>query len=197
MSVEIHPKKLKGDWNQGFALDVHTAESTYVGDNAFGHPVFDTKRSATGELLYQLKYHGDKAALGPLVESAVGFIQSLKIQPELLVPVPPSNPRRASQPVIEIARLLSEKLNLPLSEKCVLKTQSTPQLKDVYDRAERERILRDAFTASKAEVAGKRILLFDDLFRSGATMNAVARALKSAGAADICVLTLTCTRSLK
>lgn len=197
MSIDTHPKKLKGNWNEGFALDVHTAESTYVGDSAFGRPIFDTKRSASGELLYQLKYHGDKAALTPLVEAAADFVKSWKIEPDLLVPVPPSNPKRSSQPVIEIARLLSEKLALPLCEKCVLKTQSTPQLKDVFDFAERERILKDAFTASKQLVGGKRILLFDDLFRSGATMNAVVRALKGAEAGKTYVLTLTCTRSLR
>ena len=197
MSIDTHPKKLKGNWSEGFALDVHTAESTYIGDNAFGRPIFDTKRSASGELLYQLKYHNDKAALGPLAEAAADLVKSWKIEPELLVPVPPSNPKRASQPVIEVARLLSEKLELPLCVKCVLKTQSTPQLKDILNFAERERILRDAFTASKELVSGKRILLFDDLFRSGATMNAVVRALKTAGSGHVYVLTLTCTRSLK
>ncbi len=96
-----------------------------------------------------MKYHNDKAALDPLVEAAADFVKSWKIEPELLVPVPPSNPKRFSQPVIEIARLLSDKLELPLCEKCVLKTLSTPQLKDVLDFNERERILKDAFTASK------------------------------------------------
>ncbi len=43
MSIDTHPKKQKGNWNEGFALDVHTAESTYIGDNAFGRPIFDTQ----------------------------------------------------------------------------------------------------------------------------------------------------------
>lgn len=45
-------------------------------------------------------------------------------------------------------------------------------------------------------VAGKRILLFDDVFRSGATMNSITAALyDQGGAAEVCALTLTRTRS--
>lgn len=198
MSVEIHPKQLKGDWDDGYALDVHTVESTYIGDNEFGRPMFDSKRSALGELLYQLKYRNDKAAIGPIVETVAEFLKAWEIQPHLIVPMPPSNPSRPSQPVIEIARALSGALGITLCEKCVLKTQSTPQLKNVYDFAERERILRDAFTVNQKATGGKRVLLLDDLYRSGATMNAVARVLKSSGkAAAVYVLALTYTRSLK
>jgi len=80
----------------------------------------------------------------------------------------------------------------------VLKVKSTPQLKNVGDFGERERILSDAFTVNTKETSGKRALLFDDLYRSGATMSAVARLLKSGGQAGaVFVLALTYTRSLR
>ncbi len=48
--MDIHPKEIKGSWDQGFVLDVHTISSTMIGYNEFGHPEFDTVRSQLGNL---------------------------------------------------------------------------------------------------------------------------------------------------
>lgn len=196
MSVEIDPKELKGDWNQGFALDVHIIDSTYVGDNEYGHPVFDNKRSALGELLFQLKYRNDSAALTQIVDTVSKFLKDSNLDVDLIVPMPPSNSYRRIQPVVEIARKLSTVAEIAVSEKGLLKVKSTPQLKNIYDLAERARILADAFAVTKDETSGKKVLLIDDLYRSGATMNAAARALNSSGEAQVVnVLALTRTRN--
>ena len=39
------PIRIFGNWKEGFAFDLHTISSVYLGDNEYGHPVFDTKRS--------------------------------------------------------------------------------------------------------------------------------------------------------
>lgn len=52
-----------------------------------------------------------------------------------------------------------------------------------------------AHTAKARVILGKKVLLFDDLYRSGATMNAVTRALYDAGAEDVFAFTITRTRS--
>jgi len=59
--IEIHPKEIKGAWDKGYVLDLHTISSTMIGYNEFGHPEFDTVRSQLGELVYRLKYKSDKA----------------------------------------------------------------------------------------------------------------------------------------
>src|SRR6202007_1314233 len=86
MSVEITPKDLNGEWDAGSALDVQTLESTYVGDNEYGRPLFDTKRSALGELLYQLKYHNDNAAVAPIIETLAAFLNGWKIPCDVIIP---------------------------------------------------------------------------------------------------------------
>jgi len=77
-----------------------------------------------------------------------------------------------------------------------VKVKQTPQLKNVFDFKERVVALADAFTVEKAKIRGKRVLLFDDLFRSGATMNTITECLTTDGGAQVVyALTLTRTRS--
>ncbi len=54
---------------------------------------------------------------------------------------------------------------------------------------ERQQNVHDSFTAV-ADVAGKRLLLIDDVYTTGATLRACAAAARSAGAADVLALTL-------
>jgi predicted amidophosphoribosyltransferase len=61
---------------------------------------------------------------------------------------------------------------------------------------ERWRLLEDLHEVDQVKLDGKRVLLFDDLFRSGATMNAITGSLYDQGrASDEYALTLTRTRS--
>lgn len=109
--------------------------------------------------------------------------------------MPPSN-LRSVQPVFQIANALGEQLGVPVLEDCVSKTKKTPQLKNIYNYEERAKLLDGSFTVNRGQSAGKNLLLFDDLYRSGATMNAVARELAKTGAAkDVFVIALTYTRS--
>lgn len=195
MSVQINPKELRGEWKQGFALDVHTTGSTFIGHNEYGRPEFDTTRSPLGELLYRLKYKRDASVIEEIVDTIAEFIKASNIGIDAIVPMPPSNVR-SSQPVLQVANALGKKLGVPVLDACISKSKRTPQLKDVYNYEERRKLLEGAFTVNHDQTAGKSLLLFDDLYRSGATMNAVARELTKAGKAkEVLVLALTHTRS--
>lgn len=193
MRVDINPQKIGGAWEQGYSLDRHTVSSTMTGYNEYGHPEFDTKRSPIGELVYRLKYKSDSKAIEPIVQTVKDFLSGWDIHPNLLVPVPPSNVARRNQPVIEIARRLSKITGLQLGEQCVKKVKKTSQLKDGADFDEKVEVLKDAFEISE-DVAGKKILIFDDLYDSGATMNTIAEGLWKKGARAVYALTLTRTR---
>jgi competence protein ComFC len=197
MSVRTNPHRLVGPWSGGYALDVHTTSSTLIGHNAFGHPVFDTARSPLGELLYRLKNRGDETVIPEIVDTAATFLTGWGVGLDAVVPVPPSNTARKRQPVIAVATPLSELLGVPVCDACVLKVKSTAQLKDVFDFAKRTEILDGAFSVDVAKTSGKRLLVFDDLYRSGATVSAITRLLLTAGAAGaVYLLTLTQTRKL-
>lgn len=90
--ININPTKLKGPWKDGFALDQHTVSSIFLGYNEFGHEVFDTKRSEIGQLLYNLKYRGDRSSTDLIAKIVSKFIKEdwgIANVIDAIVPVPP------------------------------------------------------------------------------------------------------------
>jgi len=129
------------------------------------------------------------------VQVAQQFVRGHWPHVEVVVPVPPSR-ARAHQPVLLLGEALAAALALPFRADCVRRVRDVPELKNVYDFAERSRLLTGLHEVDSAGVQRRTVLLFDDLFRSGATMNSVATALyHEGGVADVLALTITKTRS--
>jgi len=124
-------------------------------------------------LLYRLKNRGDQTAIPEIATTAAEFVKKWGLQVDSVVAVPPSNTTRKRQPVIGVAAALSEYLRVPLCEGCLSKAKNTAQLKDFFDYAKRTEILKDAFAVDASKTKGKRLLLIDDLYRSGATVSAI------------------------
>ena len=192
--IKIAPRRIKGTWNDGYALDFHTVSSQYLGDDEYGHPQYVTTRSGIGELLYRVKYKRDRSVIDPIVTTAANFVRGKSWPIDLVIPVPASRPR-AFQPVVALAKGLAEDIKVGFCGGCVAKVKDIPELKNIFDFGERTKLLGNAFQVDRSKVEGKHVLLFDDLYRSGATLNAVSSELKKSGkAASIYVLALTMTR---
>lgn len=197
--IKINPIELTGNWEKGFALDLHTVSSELLGYDEFGHEVFDTKRSEMGELLYRLKYRSDTSTIDEILEAVVWFLkEKWKINNliDCIVPIPPSNVKRTYQPVIELAKGIGSILQTPVYLDVVTKTKETPELKNVYEKDQRAKLLKGAFKANIALTRGKRVLLVDDLFRSGATCSEITQILQEQGKVKaVYLLALTKTRT--
>jgi len=169
--------------------------STFLGRNEFGHPVFDTKRTEIGQLPYRLKNRSDPSGVDQIIDTAVDFVRSWNPRIDAIVPVPPSQWRKR-QPVFVLASGLGERLSVSVIQNCVTRVKKLPQLKNVNDFAERKRLLEEAHSVDPALVSKKNVLLFDDLYQSGATMNAVASVLYDSGdASDVFALAITRTQN--
>lgn len=192
--VVINPRRIAGNWHSGVALDVHTISSTYLGVNEAGHDVFDTKRSEIGELLYRLKYDGDRSAAEPIIAAASNFLRPYRAKFDIIVPVPPSA-TRVVQPVITLAIGIGAAIGVPVVQ-CITTTRAAAPLKGITDPNKRKELLAGLYAVDPSRTVGKSVLLFDDLFRSGSTMNAVTDILMQQGkAAVVRALTITRTRS--
>jgi predicted amidophosphoribosyltransferase len=190
----LHPQGVTGPWKAGIVLDWHTVASQVIGQNEFGHPIFDNTRSEIGELLYQFKYRGDQSALQKILSATVEYLRErAKGRFDLIVPVPPSNPTRTV--TNQLAKGLAIGLGTGFSATALVKSKNTSELKSVSDPEVRKQILEDAFRADNQQVASKTVLLVDDLYRSGATLEAATAALTTQdGAKSVYVLTVTRTR---
>ncbi len=160
-------------------------------------PAYDAAASwtvyagAARALLHLYKYGrvlpaGDwfAARLAPLLEAA---------HAGMLVPVPLGRARLRERGFNQseiLARRLARVAALPCDPTVLVRRRETWSQSGL-SREERERNVADAFRCPEPRrVAGRRILLLDDVLTTGATAQACARTLKSAGAAAVHVLTI-------
>jgi predicted amidophosphoribosyltransferase len=179
--VKIRPMKLSPcPWIEGYVLDYQTVSSTPTGDPYYR---FDTKRTELGELLFRLKYRaGGSAVVADIADTVEHFLQGWKPPIECVTPAPSSLGRK-SQPAVEIVRELAARLQLPALENALVKVKTTPQMKNIDDWSERQRLLGEAIQAGPENVNGKCILVFDDLIESGSTLRRAAEVLLKEGGA--------------
>ena len=76
---------------KGYAFDLHTLASTYLGPDEFGRDQFDNTRSEMGELVYQLKYKRDKSVIPKIIELLTAITGIEKF--DFIIPVPSSMAR--------------------------------------------------------------------------------------------------------
>jgi len=185
---------INGNWKAGWAIDLHTVKSVKINESTF-----DNTYSEIGKSLNLLKYHNDYLQIDYLANSVVDFLKTRMVTPyiDVIVPTPPSNMNRELQPVYEIAKKVSNMLSIPLDIGFIQKTKNTSELKKIDDKIQREKVLKGVFKVTKStKYINKKILLFDDLFRSGSTLNEITRTLyQHAGVQNVYVVTLTKTRT--
>ncbi len=191
--MNINSRIINGSWRYGIALDSHTLSSVPRSEGGF-----DTTRSEIGEALYQLKYQFDRSKIEPIAEVAAQHIMSWRVFRYLkaIIAIPPSNLDRPFQPVLELAKDIGNKTNLPVPDDYLIKVRQTQALKNIEDTELRHQQMQNAFQVADQRYSQESILLFDDLFRSGETLNAVSNALVTQGnVGRIYVLTVTMTRT--
>ena len=180
--AQPHTRALYGPWRAGFALDFHTR---FDGDVA--------NRGVIGDLVFRYKYRDERNLARELAARWAELLRAQNGLPkcDAVIPVPPSTPREFD-PVTNLARALAEELKISALFGVLVKTRATKQQKEMIALAQKQANVRGAFALNE-NLRGKHILLVDDLYDSGATLQEAARVLQRGGVASIVVLTLTKT----
>ena len=149
------------------------------------------------DVVHGLKFQGRRtlaARLGPLLREAAG---DLLADADAVVPVP-LHPWRQWRRTYNQADLLAATLGRPVWR--VLRRRRATPPQTALDRPARQLNVRHAFALggwvpgtddrARRQIDGRTLLLVDDVLSTGATLNACARVLIDAGAADVRAVTV-------
>jgi len=144
------------------------------------------------DALHGMKYRQDLGLGDSLLAEMLEYIDQLNWDIDIVVPVPLGKKRfreRGYNQVGLIARPLA------LAKKWEYAPRSLKRVKETISQVglgadEREKNVRSAFLANEKKVAGKRVLVIDDVSTTGATLNSCAEALVKGDAAEVYALSL-------
>lgn len=120
------------------------------------------------------------------------------IRPDALVPVPahPARKRQRGYNQAElIARELSRCSGIPLNTQLIRRTKRTRPLKNL-SYLERQNNLKKAFKMWKNDVKLSTIVIIDDIYTTGSTIDAMAQVLQEAGITRVYFMALTIGRGI-
>ncbi len=146
------------------------------------------------EVMARLKFKGRReygGVLGDLVYEETKTKIALW-QPDAVVPVPVHQKKLAKRgynQAEEIARPIALKAKVPLRTDLLVRTRETGAMKEL-NREERRANLKGAFSLSGHIPVPNRVLLVDDIYTTGATIDACTLALKAGGARSVTFLSV-------
>lgn len=142
--------------------------------------------------LHHLKYQRDIPLGDTLAEWLFALYRREGLAADLIAPVPLSQQRlreRGYNQADLLARPLAEWAGVPYAPRALTRSRHT--LSQVgLSAAERRQNVAGAFVADRRQVAGRQVVIVDDVCTTGATLAACAEALQDAGAAGVWGLTL-------
>jgi ComF family protein len=154
--------------------------------------VFDFARSALlftrtlREIVHHLKYSDRVSLANPLGDILKECLEREPFSGDLIVPVPLHRARQRQRGYNQ-AELLAARLGRPMDTRLLRRRKNTSSQTGL-SRNERKRNLASAFEARR-DVKGT-VIVVDDVYTTGSTMNEIARTLKRAGAERVEVLTV-------
>jgi competence protein ComFC len=143
--------------------------------------------------VHQLKYRNLRAIAQTLAQLMSEYLGNNPLSGDVLVPVPLHNSRlreRGYNQSALLAKELGALINLPVDETSLIREKFVIPQERTTSVEERRANVVGVFACRGDGVHGKRVLLIDDVATSGATMNACASVLKSAGAVAVWGLAL-------
>lgn len=152
------------------------------------HYISQDQRSRIGDLEHSAKWNGNASARDELVGILNFVFERMHANRQIdgILSVPPSTPGQQSLPNY-LALKLAANASVPDLTSCISWNGPKGQIKELSVDKKWAALEKVGLTVTK-EVAGKNLLLVDDMYQSGATAHFVASQLRAAGANDIHLL---------
>jgi ComF family protein len=110
-----------------------------------------------------------------------------RLKPDCLIPVPIHKKRlrsRGYNQAAELAKVISRHLSIPVDDKLVKRIKVTAPLKNL-NLKERQNNLKKAFKIIRNDVKLDRVIIIDDIYTTGSTIDAMAKELRNIGVSKI------------
>ena len=164
--------QITGTFDSGWALDYHRIKQQGK-----------WRRTTIGERVYRLKDRGHKASGRWLAKICVEFL--CKLNPpwtvDLILAMPSARPRWKRTAAEYVAGKVAKALRIPYQHRAIEKRRATRFVKEAISNEQKKQIIQDTMSVPHPEtIEGKRILLMDDLIKSGVTSDEAIRALREA-----------------
>ena len=167
------PIELKGIWDEGYALSLHSLSSIPIYDD-FGDIIdFITTRTHLGEMLYRFKY-----------KNAEKWGNNI----DFLIPAPPSKKFRKYQPVFLLTEKIANLLNISYDLNFFFNDSSE-------ERKNNNNVLK-IIKVGNLEKKDTNVLFIDDLYGEGKTLTEMTKLIKTdPNIKKVFVLTITKKRT--
>ena len=186
-------KKLKEDTKE-YCEDCKNTQHLFERGRALYE--YDSIKTA----IYRFKYEGRREYadfFGKELTRRFGEqIKEWKV--DAFVPVPlhaEREKKRGYNQAALIAKVLGRELNIPVNEKIICRAKATLPQKQLNGK-ERQNNLKNAFKIGQNDVKLNTVVVVDDIYTTGATMDAVAECLKNAGVGKVYCISLTVGRGM-
>lgn len=169
---------IEDDLTECFALDFHSE----IGPAG-------PRRTVMGQLVYEAKPYRPGTGSTTKADELAGLM-SVFIQghptyaaADVLIAVPPSNPNKPFDLPTYLVQRLASLLGKPNATDWVRKVRATRPMKDCVTPQEKLDNVRGAFAiTAAADFAGKSVIMIDDIYQSGFTINEVSHVVAESGA---------------
>ena len=156
-----------------------------------------TYNQALSDYIYDMKYQGRQALAKPLgqILGIYGLEFYKREDLDVIIPVPLAKEKlktRGFNQAYLLAREVSKKLDLPINDQVLKRAVNTVSQSKLSPLKRKENVSNIFYCEPEyvKEIKGKYVLLIDDIYTTGATVNECSKVLLRAGARDVSVLTL-------
>jgi len=167
---------LKSSWNFDKARSIFAYEEIIAG------------------LIHRLKYSGNMTGLETFQHlSGQSLVSDDLSIPDFILPVPLHIKRlrvRGFNQALLLAKELFPKEKEKIKYDILLRQIDTPTQTGLSGKQRRKNLKKVFVVKRPSEIAGRNILIFDDVFTTGSTVNECAKVLKTAGCRRVEVLTI-------
>ena len=177
-------------WCLKCGKELNSSEKEYCMDCRRGNHLFTRGRAvftynSVAESIYRFKYQGRQEYAEYYGECATGMLNSdiqLK-EADAIIPVPLHYKRlrkRGYNQAALFAEALGKAWNIPVKHNLVVRCKNTKPLKQ-FNPVQRQNNLKKAFKLKQNDVKLNTIIIVDDIYTTGSTIDSVARVFLHAG----------------